>query len=288
LCFAVALLFSLISLVFAAVSGFYIGSYCILCLATYAVNLLLLYLTWIIRQRFNAGKLWSSLLADIGFLWSKRYASFPVFGLLGVGFVLTQLTFPAYWQISMPKAPAHVPTGLTTDGHPWIGAEQPKLEIVEFVDYQCFQCQKMHYYLREIVERYPDKIRLVHRNYPMDHEVNFIVPQAFHVGSGKLSLLSIYAAAVGKFWDMNDHLYQISRTGGAINLKDIAEATSMDARELSAALNDPRVKKRLEIDIHQGMKLRIFGTPCYVINGRVYQGFIPPEIISTVINGESS
>jgi protein-disulfide isomerase len=118
----------------------------------------------------------------------------------------------------------------------------------------------------------------------MDHEVNFIVQDPFHIGSGKLSLMTIYAATVGKFWEMNDLLYRVSRTGGAINSREIAAATGMDAREFAAALKDPVLKKRLEMDIRDGIKLGILGTPSYVINGRVYQGIVPPEFISAVIN----
>jgi protein-disulfide isomerase/uncharacterized membrane protein len=288
LCFTVALLFSIASLVFAAVSALHIGSYCILCIATYAVNLLLLYFAWIIRRRFNAEKLHWAFIADLRFLWEKRSGSLPAFGLIGVGVALTQAFFPAYWQLPMPTASSQVQVGLTEEGHPWIGAEHPMLEIIEFADYQCFQCKKMHQYLRGLVARYPEKIRLVHRSFPMDHEVNFIVKEPFHEGSGKLSLLSIYAAAVGKFWDMNDLLYRISSTGDTTNLKEIAAATGMDIRELAAALKDPVIKKYLEIDIRQGLRLGILGTPSYVINGQVYQGFVPPEFISAVINAERS
>ena len=32
-----------------------------------------------------------------------------------------------------------------------------------------------------------------------------------------------------------------------------------------------------------GMKLRIYGTPSYVINGNVYEGSIPAEILKPVI-----
>jgi len=288
LCLAVALIFSTLSLIFAAVSAFQIGSYCILCVATYAVNLMLVFLTWIIRRRFNAEKIYPAFSNDLRFLWEKRRASLPAFGLFGIGFVLTQMMFPAYWQLPMPAAPMKAQNGMTAEGHPWIGAKHPVLEIIEFADYQCFQCKKMHYYLRELVARYPDRIRLVHRSFPMDHEVNFIVQDPFHIGSGKLSLLSIYAAAVGKFWEINDILYQITRTGGAFNLREIAEATGINARELAAALKDPVIKKRLETDIRQGMKLGILGTPSYVINGQVYQGFVPSTLISNVINAERS
>jgi protein-disulfide isomerase/uncharacterized membrane protein len=284
LCFAVAFLFGIFSLIFAAVSAINIGSYCILCIGTYAVNLLLVYFTWIIRRRFLAGNFRPAFFADVRFIWTKRQLSLPVFALFGIGLVLTLAMFPAYWQLPMTATPTHAEIGITAEGHPWIGATRPLLEIIEFADYQCFQCKKMHHYLRELVARYPEKIRLVHRSFPMDHEVNFIVQDPFHIGSGKLSLLSIYAATVGKFWEMNDLLYQISRTGDAINSREIAAATGMDARELAAALKDPVLKKRLEMDIRDGIKLGILGTPSYVINGQVYQGIVPPEFISAVIN----
>jgi protein-disulfide isomerase len=133
---------------------------------------------------------------------------------------------------------------------------------------------------------YPEKIRLVHRSFPMDHEFNFIVQDPFHVGSGKLSLLSIYAANTGRFWEMNDFLYGISKSEGAINLKEIAAATGMDTHGLAKALKDPAIRNHLLNDIRQGMKIGILGTPSYLINGKVYQGFIPSELISAVIYAE--
>ena len=87
---------------------------------------------------------------------------------------------------------------------------------------------------------------------------------------------------------MNDLLYAISRTEGATNLKELGAATGLDPRELAAALKDPVIRKRLEIDIRQGLKLGILGTPSYLINGSVYQGFVPSEFISAVINAERS
>lgn len=285
LCFAVAFLFSIFSLIFATVSTINIGSYCILCIATYAVNLLLVYFTWIIRRRLQAGNFRPAFFADLQFIWTKRKLSLPAFTLFGIGFVLTHTIFPAYWHLPMSVTPNHAESGMTAEGHPWIGATRPLLEIIEFSDYQCFQCKKMHHYLRELVANYPDKIRLIHRSFPMDHEVNFIVQDPFHIGSGKLSLVSIYAAAIGKFWQVNDLLYGVSKTEGTINLREIASSAGMDTSELSAALKDPILKRRLEADIRHGIKLGILGTPSYVIDGKVYQGSIPPEIISSIING---
>jgi len=284
ICFGAALAFTLVSVLLAAVSALSVGSYCIMCVAVYAISLLLLYFNWLLRRRFRLGPLKVALIEDIQFLWSTRRISLALAGASIVVVAVTHFYLPHYWELRIPASDQAIRTGVTTEGHPWIGAEQPVLEIVEFTDYQCFQCRKMHHYLRELVGGYPDKIRLVHRNYPMDHEVNFTVQKPFHIGSGKIALLSIYAAAVGKFWKMNDLLYRVSGVGDSINLREISAAMEIDAQELAGALNDPVLKKRLEIDIRHGMKLRILGTPSYMIGDQVYQGFIPPEIISAVIN----
>ena len=144
--------------------------------------------------------------------------------------------FPPYWEFHPPRADAAIPAGVTAEGHPWIGAEHPVLEITEFTDYQCFQCRKMHLYLRELIARYPDKIRLVHRNYPMDHEFNPIVKEPFHSGSGRMALLAIHAAASGSFWELNDLLFDRAVGEGRIRLEDLAAGTGIDQRLLSAAL----------------------------------------------------
>jgi uncharacterized membrane protein len=279
--------FTLVSVLLAAVSAFWVGSYCIMCLAVYAVCLLLMYFNWLLLRRFRLGPFKQGLIADLAFLWSARRVSFALIGAVMAMVVATRLYLPPYWELRFNTIAKEIPTGVTVEGHPWIGAEQPVLEIVEFTDYLCFQCKKMHYYLRELVGRYPDKIRLVHRNYPMDHEVNFIVQEPFHVGSAKMALLSIYAARVGKFWEMNDLLYRIPKDGKPIDLQEISAALKIGAQELSSAIDDPILKKRLEIDIRYGMKHRILGTPSYMINDQLFQGFIPPEILSGMTNVKS-
>ena len=157
LCMATALVFSLASLLFAGISTFFIGSYCIFCIATYGINLLLVYYTWIIRRRFLAEPFAPAVVKDLRFLATYRRTAAPVLLTFGIGLIVSATLFPGYWNVRMPAASVTVRTGITAEGHPWIGAEKARLDIMEFTDYQCFQCRKMHYYLRELVARYPDK-----------------------------------------------------------------------------------------------------------------------------------
>ena len=187
---------------------------------------------------------------------------------------------PHYWQYQFPEPDHSLSHGITENGHPWIGATNPKVTIEEFTDYQCFQCAKMHHYLRQLVTDNPKKIRLVHRNYPMDHEVNpHVVPEPFHVGSARLALLSIAALEQDKFWQVNDVIYKLIRgKEHVIDIQKIAAQVQADPTALAETAYAKQTIKSLETDIREGLLHKITGTPTYLINGEVYPSSLPASI----------
>ncbi len=285
LMFLVALAFSIYSVILAMISTFIIHSYCIMCIVSYAISFLLLFSIWIIRNRFEAGGIIEGLKKDIQFLKTKKVICLSLFAPFLVGLLLTKAFFPTYWQFESPPQllSSKIPAGETAEGHPWIGAEKPVLTITEFSDYQCFQCKKMHFFLRQLIAKHPEKIRLIHRHFPMDHRFNPIVKGRFHVGSGEMALLAIQAATRNKFWKMNDILYALAGEKETLNIKELADKVDIDYRELARSINDQATRKKLQRDIWNGLKLKIDGTPAYVINHKVYLGQIPPEIIKNVL-----
>jgi len=283
LLFLVAAGFTLYSIILAVISTFYIHSYCIMCLVLYAVNLLLLFYTHMIRSRFKSGGLIDGFKKDIQFLKTKRSSVIGIFAPFFSVVILLLLFFPTYWQFAPPVLLSKTDSGITAEGHPWIGAQNPKLIITEYTDYKCFQCKKMHFFLRQLIAKHPDKIRLVHRHFPMDHAVNPIVKEPFHVGSGKMALMAIQAASQNKFWQINDILFEMAREGDVIDLRELAARLGMDPKTLARSVNDPAARRLLQHDILSALKLKISGTPAFVINGNVYLAQIPPEIIRTAL-----
>lgn len=205
-------------------------------------------------------------------------------GIFAVCFFSLFFVFPNYWTFSIKEISRELPTGITADGHPWIGAENPVLEITEFTDYQCFQCKKMHFFLRNLVGEKPDQIRLIHRHYPMDHQYNPIVKEPFHIGSGSMALLAIHAAKKGKFWELNDLLFDAAVQKGEINVKELSVKIGLGDKELVAAFFDKDTRAHLDADIRSGLKLGISGTPAYVVNGNIYLGQLPDDVLSQVVN----
>ena len=284
LLFLVSLGFSLYSALLAWISTFKIHSYCMMCILSYGISFMLLFFTGMIRRRFGKEGIIAGLRLDIRFLMHRKHQVLGIFAPFFLAVFLIMIFFPTYWSFQPPTLAAYIPHGIDKDGHPWIGAENPVVEIVEFTDYQCFQCNKMHYFLRQLMVSHPGKLRLIHRHFPMDDKVNPTVKQPLHVGSGKLALLALYAATKNKFWQLSDLLFVIARTKNAINIEELAEATGLDPKELSSALSDPKIRNRLHTDIRDALSFGVSGTPSFVIDGKVYKGQIPAEIIKKIMD----
>jgi uncharacterized membrane protein/protein-disulfide isomerase len=286
LLFLLSLLFSLVALYFGYITATKIGSYCIICLLTYVVSFSLLFSTWIIRRRFNRHSFFAGIRKGLKFLLRQKI-TLSLLVLLLLSFGGLRILIPAYWEYQYPQLSENIATGVTEEGHPWIGAKDPKLIINEFTDYQCFQCSKVHFFLRLLVDKYPDKIRLVHYHYPMDEKFNTVlVKEPFHTGSGTLALLTIAAARQDKFWEANDALYAVIQNGiTTFNIKEFAEKIQLDAEQLKKDMHSESALKRVESDIRTGLKNNIVGTPSFIVDGEVYAGRLPDKILD-IINKE--
>ena len=283
LIFWISLIFVIISVALAFISTYYVGSYCIMCIISYGINLFLLLYSWIINKRFSTSGLVKGLKEDFFFLCQKKWQSLLLIASFLVGISILNFILPAYWNLKPAAIIATLPSGITSDGHPWIGAEKPQIEITEFTDYQCFQCKKMHYFLRNLIAENPDKIRLIHRNFPMDNKLNPIVKEPFHVGSAAMALMAIATIPKERFWQINDELYQTDLKKGELDVREIAEKAGIDYHVLTRGMTNKRYIKILIEDIRQGLKLGVNGTPAFFIEGKLYLGQIPAELLEKAL-----
>lgn len=283
LLFLLALLFSVADIYFGYITSVKIQAYCLVCIFTYAISLGLLFSTWIIRRRFNTHTFTEGIKGSFTFISQHKLLLTASCSLLIIA-VCLRLFLPTYWVYEYPNSTNDIHSGVTKDGHQWIGAKQPILTINEFTDYQCFQCSKIHLILRSLVNKHPDKIRLVHYHYPMDDKFNTVlVKEPFHVGSGALALLAIAAGKQNMYWKTNDALYSIARQGiEEFNINKFAKKLNLDSKQLKNDMYSQSSLKELEHDIRTGLKNNIIGTPSFIVNDKVYAGHLPPEILNII------
>jgi hypothetical protein len=94
---------------------------------------------------------------------------------------------------------------------PWYGAETPRLVITEYLDYDCPYCITGHRKLRRLISGHLDEVRLVRLNYARMP----CVPNdsTLRLGTCELVRASICASRFVDFWEWNDVLIRIPRTG---------------------------------------------------------------------------
>lgn len=287
-CWSLLILLGLIfvgfSITLAIISHTRIHSWCLLCVGIYAVNFLLAFSSWIVFRRFSNSNLVASW--PIAYTIIARGVRFKVGIILMIlAYSIFRILLPPYWMQEPVAITSEIATGVTQEGYPWIGATKPQVIIDEFTDYQCFQCKKMHHYLRQLVARYPDRIRLVHRHFPLDQEFNSVIaPNPFHVGSGRLALIGIVATQHNTFWEVNDALYKAAQDKTeVIDLEKFSKLINIPQEDLAKAIFNEQSLKHLRHDIVEGLQLGIIGTPSFVVNKKMYSQTLPPELLRDIL-----
>lgn len=172
------------------------------------------------------------------------------------------------------KPPRHevaVPASAPTTGPP-----KAPVTIVSFADYQCPYCQRAEETVAELQRRYGDKLRLVHRDFPLD----------FHPRARMAARASYCASEQDKFWEYHRGL--LLQPGDYKDAELMARARALGLREAAfgACLASDRFDAVIAAGMEDGRKLGVNSTPTFFINGRMVSGARPVEYFAQVIDEE--
>src|SRR5215467_11035906 len=153
-------------------------------------------------------------------------------------------------------------------GAPSKGPEYAPVTIVKFEDFQCPFCKQFQPTVAELLSRYNGKIRLVHKDLPLDN----IHPQARRAAEAARC-----ADEQGNFWSYHDILYANYPKASEENLKNLAKEVGLDVNAFHRCLSSGKFKATVQRDLIDGAKLGVTGTPTFFINGREIFGAIIDE-----------
>jgi protein-disulfide isomerase len=157
------------------------------------------------------------------------------------------------------------------------GSDKAKVTIVKFEDYQCPYCKAVQPTFTELLKRYDGKVRIVHKDLPLDT----IHPQARPAAEAARC-----AGEQGKFWDYHDKLYSTGAKFSAEELKNSAREVGLDIDGFDKCLASGKFKGAVQNDLLEGAKLGLNGTPAFFINGRELTGAQPLEAFVAIIDEE--
>lgn len=270
------------SVALALISKLLIGAWCLLCMASWTISLLLLVTAWFACR--TTGPV-AAVKADLGALaLAPRRASAAV--VVGLGLVgLLASAYPRYWERPpvAPKAAAVVPPkggppSLTVGAAgplPYELQRDPALGAVLYSDYECPYCAVAHEELKQQLLRRPD-IRVVKRHFPLDQSCNPVIKRPMHLEACGYARAAICAEGQGKFEAMDDALFSLRF--GKRPVQALAAELGLDLKAFAACLASPETEKRLQADISSALRDDIKATPTYVVGGQQYSGKLPVEI----------
>jgi protein-disulfide isomerase len=166
---------------------------------------------------------------------------------------------------------------VSTEGAPVRGAANAPVTVVEFSDFECPFCKQTRPTLKQLLERYPGKLRLVYRDFPLDS----IHPQARRAAEAARC-----AHDQEKFWEYHDVLFTESPRLALEDLRRYAGQLGLDVTKFDSCLSAGTHKAAVQRDLDDGNRLGITGTPAFFINGRALSGAQPLEAFTRLIEQE--
>jgi protein-disulfide isomerase len=166
---------------------------------------------------------------------------------------------------------------VSAEDAPFKGPADAPITIVEFSDFQCTYCKRVVSVLDQVLERYPDKVRLAFRDFPIAN----IHPQA-----EKAAEAAHCAAEQGKFWEFHDLLFEKQDAIPTTNFAEHAKALGLEVTTFQTCIDGGKYQEKVERNYAAGVKAGVSGTPAFFINGRLLSGAQPLEAFKTVIDEE--
>jgi protein-disulfide isomerase len=177
--------------------------------------------------------------------------------------------------VRLPDEPA-LRMVVATAGEPALGPPDAPVVIVEFGDFQCPFCRAAQSTLKTLRERYGDRLRFVHRDFPVDT----------HPAARRAAEAARCAGEQNAFWSFHDAAYAAPLTGGDAELTAIARRLSLDTSAFTTCLESKRHVTTVQRGVLDGKAAGVSGTPTFFINGRPLVGAVPLEEFQAAIERE--
>lgn len=270
-----------ISMILLFVSLFEIKKLCILCAATYILNLCIGLVATNLKDGGFIKSIKQSFIDFIDAVKIKKYLIAFIIVMLAAGSAL------AYTRITYVLAPQAKNAAQFTEfvkakhnkykvSGNVLGDENAKVVMYVYSDYRCPICRPQNIMLHKLAKELKN-IQIVHKNLPLDMECNGYLLQPFHQGSCMEARYAMAAEKQGKFWDMNTALFDKQPKTEADVIK-LAEKLGLDIDKLQEDANSVEIANKLRDEIKEANSKGINGTPATVLNNDVFIGIKPYNV----------
>jgi protein-disulfide isomerase len=162
---------------------------------------------------------------------------------------------------------------------PTLGSSTAQVTLIEFSDFQSPYCVRVEPALKEIRQKYGDKLRVVWRN----------EAQPFHPRAEPAAEVALEARAEkgdAGFWDVHDRIFATQPQLEDADLDKVAADAGLNMDKVHEAMKTHKYRATIDADNDLADDMQADGTPYFFINGRRLVGAQPAERFAEIIEEE--
>ncbi len=143
--------------------------------------------------------------------------------------------------------------------------------VVEFFDFNCGYCKKAFEEVQSLLK--DDKnVKVVFYDMPI------LGPSSL-----EMSKWALAAKKQGKYFEFHKDLMTHVGEKSEATLKEIADKAGLDVEKLMKDKASPEIEAELQTHLQMAQTLGIQGTPGFLINEKIYRGYIPYDAMQQSI-----
>ena len=157
------------------------------------------------------------------------------------------------------------PPKVTSDGSSNVfGKLDSPVTLTEFVDFQCEACYAFYPTVKEVKEKYKDRVKFQVKYFPISNSHQFSRMAAANAEA---------AAQQGKFWEMHNKLFEgqkiweQSQDPQQQYYDQYAKDIGLNIEKFKADIKDPKTTATINADLDEVKRLGGDGTPTFALNG---------------------
>ena len=143
------------------------------------------------------------------------------------------------------------------------GNPDAPVTLVEFGDYESEACAKANEIVKQLMEKYEDKLNFNFRHFPLTQ---------IYQRSMKAAEAAVAASQEGKFWPMHNMLFAQRRNLGLTSLKVHSKEAGVTNKKFLEELMNSTYGWHVRNDLLEGLDMGVRDVPTFFINGEAFSG----------------
>lgn len=159
------------------------------------------------------------------------------------------------------------------------GAEDPKVTLIEYSDFECPFCSRFHPSMLQLMEEYGDDVQWVYRHFPL----------SFHPQARPAANAAECAAEQDGFWEYADALFANQTLLSDSYYRSLAADLGLNASKFNDCLDAKTYDSEVGSDLTDGSTAGVTGTPGTILvasdgSTQIIPGAIPYEQLKLMVD----